>query len=50
MKIRAVIDTNVIISALLFGGLPEKVLGLVISKKIELILSLVFGMKLKESF
>ncbi|OFZ71520.1 MAG: putative toxin-antitoxin system toxin component, PIN family [Bdellovibrionales bacterium RIFOXYC2_FULL_39_8] len=39
MKIRAVIDTNVIISALLFGGLPEKVLGLVISKKIELILS-----------
>ena len=39
MKIRAVIDTNVIISALLFGGLPEKVLSLVISKKIELILS-----------
>ena len=34
--IRAVIDTNVLISALCFGGLPAKIIRLALTAKIEL--------------
>ncbi|MCX6089918.1 MAG: putative toxin-antitoxin system toxin component, PIN family [Candidatus Atribacteria bacterium] len=37
--IRVVIDTNVLISAFLFGGKPQEVLNLVIEKKIRLVTS-----------
>ena len=39
MKIRIVLDTNVIISALLFGGNPRKILEYVLAEKIHLLLS-----------
>ena len=39
MKIRIVLDTNVLISALLFGGNPRKILELVLAEKIHLLSS-----------
>lgn len=38
-KIAVVLDTNVIISAILFGGIPRKIMELVISGKVELKIS-----------
>ena len=39
MKIRIVLDTNVLISALLFGGIPRKILELVLVEKLQLLCS-----------
>lgn len=38
-SVRAVLDTNVIISALLFGGVPKKVLSLVLTGHIDWLIS-----------
>ncbi len=38
-KLRVVVDTNVIISALNFGGLPDQIFYLAIKREIELYLS-----------
>jgi len=36
---RVVIDTNVVVSALFFGGLPDKLLGLALGGKIQAVAS-----------
>lgn len=38
-KPRVVLDTNIFVSALVFGGIPEKVLRLVLSKKAVAVIS-----------
>jgi putative PIN family toxin of toxin-antitoxin system len=37
--IKVVLDTNVLVSAILFGGNPEKVLNMAAEKKIEMLIS-----------
>ena len=36
---RAVLDTNVVMSAIFFGGIPLKIIRAVFSKKVELVSS-----------
>lgn len=38
-KTRVVLDTNILISAFVFGGKPRQVLGLVLKKKIQAVIS-----------
>ncbi|MHB8744528.1 MAG: putative toxin-antitoxin system toxin component, PIN family [Sulfuricaulis sp.] len=37
--IRAVIDTNITVSGLLFGGLPLKIIHAALAKRLELVIS-----------
>ena len=39
LMIKVVLDTNVLVSAILFGGNPEKVLNMAAEKKIEMLIS-----------
>lgn len=48
--IRVVLDTNILVSAILFGGKPEQILYYVIEKKIQAIISSVLLSELKEVF
>lgn len=41
-----VLDTNIIVSAVVFGGLPREILGLVIAKKISAVISSVLSAEL----
>jgi hypothetical protein len=48
--VRAVLDTNILISAILFGGKPDQVLSLVIEEKLIGVISPVLISELKEVF
>lgn len=48
--IRVVLDTNILVSAILFGGKPEQILRHLIEKKIQVIISSVLLSELKEVF
>lgn len=50
IPVRVVLDTNIIISAILCGGKPDKVLNLVLEEKITAIISPVLTSELKEVF
>lgn len=48
--VRVVLDTNVLVSAILFGGKPEQILRSVIEKKILAVTSPILLSELKEVF
>lgn len=48
METKIVLDTNVYISAFLFGGVPEKIIELAIESKVELFISAPILDELKE--
>lgn len=48
--IRVVLDTNILVSAILFGGKPEKIMSLVIEEKLTGVTSSILISELKEVF
>jgi len=46
--IKIVLDTNILISAILFGGNPQKILSLIIDNKIQAFISPFIIFELKE--